>query len=238
MSSASALFKIFILPIVFIAHYYTTSPPNAAPSASDRVYSLTFFDVVTRVIGKVSQLFVLASLACEAFLAASTVYPDRISVGPELSNTLCPHPKADLTAISPEYLGALVVALAGSYGRIWCYKALGSLFTYEVTLRPSHKLISHGLYGWVRHPGYTSLFVHLAGMVLLHLAPGGWNHECGIMQTAYIWSVLAWLAVIIFSVFSLSRRGKVEDAILQAEFKEKWETYRSVVPYKFVPGII
>ncbi|KAJ6459413.1 ICMT-domain-containing protein [Mycena vulgaris] len=233
--------KLLLLPAVFIAHNYTTSPPIAPPGPNDRVYSWQLFDKCARVVGAISQIFVVASFTCECFLAASIAYPDQISLGPAMFSTLCPHPTADPTAlkrISPLYLSVIVLIFAGSFGRIWCYKALGHLFTYEVTLRPSHALITHGLYGWVRHPGYTSLFTHLAGMVLLHMAPGGWNHECGIMHTGYVWLVGGWISVILFSVGSLSRRGEVEDAILKAEFGKQWEQYYSTVPYKFVPGLI
>ncbi|KAJ7767960.1 ICMT-domain-containing protein [Mycena maculata] len=238
----SALFKLLVLPAVLIAHHYTTSPPVGPPGPNDRVYSWQIFDRCARVVGLICQLFVVFSLICESFLAVSIAFSGPMSPASSgVENTLCPHPRADLTAlatVSPLYLLALVIVFVGCIGRLWCYNALGHLFTYEVTLRPSHTLVTHGLYRWVRHPGYTSLFAHLAGMILLHMAPGGWNHECGIMNSMYAWFVGGWFFVIVFSVISLSRRGEVEDSILRAEFGIKWEQYRSAVPYKFVPGVI
>ncbi|KAJ7661609.1 ICMT-domain-containing protein [Mycena polygramma] len=237
---SAALFKSLLLVVLFIAHHYTTSPPIAPPGPNDRVFSWQFFDRCSRIVGVVSQVFVAASFACEILLAASSAYPSKIHLGPNTFSILCPHP-SDLVAIelmSPMYIFALVLSFAGSAGRIWCYTALGRFFTYEVTLRPAHTLITRGLYRWVRHPGYISLFTHLAGMIVLHMAPGGWNHECGIMGTRYAWFVGAWIAVVLFSVASLSRRGKVEDLILKDEFGEKWERYSAAVPYSFIPGLL
>ncbi|KAJ7083590.1 ICMT-domain-containing protein [Mycena belliarum] len=227
-------FKILMMLVVLVAHHYTTSPPVAPPGRNDRVYSWQLFDKCSRVIGVFSQLLVVAFFLCEGLLAVSTEDAGILHI-------ICPRPTSNLTAIAgmpPLSVFALLIVLVGSAGRIWCYQALGRLFTYEVTIRPSHTLVTHGLYQWVRHPGYTSLFTHLGGMILLHMAPGSWNYECGIMHTGFAWGVWAWILIIIFSVASLSRRGNVEDSILKAEFGKQWESYSSTVTYKFIPGLI
>lgn len=59
-------------------------------------------------------------------------------------------------------LGALSLPLIG-----WIQWALGSNFSTTLHVREEHTLVSHGPYRWVRHPMYTALFIHLAGLLLL-----------------------------------------------------------------------
>lgn len=50
---------------------------------------------------------------------------------------------------------AAAACLAGTALRAWCFSALGRLFTYEVSIRTSHQLVTTGPYALLLHPSYT-----------------------------------------------------------------------------------
>ena len=70
------------------------------------------------------------------------------------------------------FLGTLMTALGG-YIRWACYRALGRLFTFEMSIRDNHELVTDGPYGWVRHPAYTGILLIVAGVVLWHATEVG-----------------------------------------------------------------
>ena len=45
---------------------------------------------------------------------------------------------------------------------------MGRMFTFEMSIRRDHKLVTSGPYGVVRHPGYTGILLVVSGMLLLH----------------------------------------------------------------------
>jgi len=42
------------------------------------------------------------------------------------------------------------------------------MFTFEMSIRKEHILVTSGPYGVVRHPGYTGALLAIGGMLLLH----------------------------------------------------------------------
>ena len=67
------------------------------------------------------------------------------------------------------FLGTLLTALGG-YIRYMCYKEMGTMFTFEMSIRREHRLITSGPYGIVRHPGYTGILCAVTGVVLWNLS--------------------------------------------------------------------
>ncbi|EIM85225.1 uncharacterized protein STEHIDRAFT_33539, partial [Stereum hirsutum FP-91666 SS1] len=129
-----------------------------------------------------------------------------------------------------------LLVFAGALLRIACYASLGSLHTYEVTLRPSHCLITSGPYAYARHPSYTAVGMSILGVLMMHFSEGGWNKTCGMMGVPVVgmgWALYVMLAG--FVGVSLKRRAGVEDEMLRGEFGESWEEWRRVVRWKFVP---
>ncbi|KDR66913.1 hypothetical protein GALMADRAFT_80333 [Galerina marginata CBS 339.88] len=166
-----------------------------------------------------------------------------IWTSPFFLNTFCPHPSTDLDRLQSIsiafFIGASGMILGGLL-RVWCYITLGPLFTYLVTVVPGHKLITSGPYAYVRHPGYTGVFLMLVSTAFTHLAtPGSYVMECGIMKsTVWKWVIRYWLVVSAFSLISLRRRGKVEDELMKKIFGDEWVTYSKAVPYSFIPYIL
>ena len=122
--------------------------------------------------------------------------------------------------------------------RVWCYKALGSLFTFEVTIRPDHKLITSGPYGIVRHPSYTAMVFMGIGVILAVLCPGSYVSECGMMFTPAAGILVVWVVISGLSILSLFGRGRIEDEGLRKEFGDKWVSYSRAVPCRFIPGLV
>lgn len=74
-------------------------------------------------------------------------------------------------------IGSFAVAF-GAFIRLWCYRQLGCLFTFEITIQPGHALITSGPYSVVRHPSYTGIYLTLLGSTAVAFAPGAYLREC------------------------------------------------------------
>lgn len=60
------------------------------------------------------------------------------------------------------------MTISGAYLRVLCYKSLGSLFTFEMSIRDDHRLVKDGPYQVVRHPSYLGLLLTMVGLFLWH----------------------------------------------------------------------
>ena len=65
------------------------------------------------------------------------------------------------------FVGTLMTILGGLI-RYTCYRALGRMFTFEMSIRRNHKLITSGPYAIVRHPSYVGSILVIGGMMLIH----------------------------------------------------------------------
>ena len=233
------------------------TPPNPLPSRRDKLYKGQPFEQVVRrlsFISKVkgitysgaqrtfayeSQMAVMTAFVCEALVVASLAYPGYIPEG--VRPALCPQDIPDptpLLSITPSFSIGFALSLFATFIRLSCFKELGKLFTFEVTVRPGHKLVTTGPYAYVRHPSYTGTLLNIGGVIIMHFAPGGWNRACGIMRTAGGGGMVGtYLFLSVFSVVSLWKRAVVEDAQMREIFGEKWEKYRRAVPYRFFWGL-
>jgi protein-S-isoprenylcysteine O-methyltransferase Ste14 len=65
----------------------------------------------------------------------------------------------------------LVLVGAGYAGTLWCYASMGD--TWRMGVRPTERtrLVTRGLYAWVRHPIYFLQIVMLAGSAALYPSP-------------------------------------------------------------------
>ncbi|THH05071.1 hypothetical protein EW146_g10001 [Bondarzewia mesenterica] len=234
-------FKLLSLATTALTHYYSTAPPIPPPGPDDEVYTGQPFEKMIPALRRCSMIALTIALACEYAVLASFAYPGAVSLPAHLYETLCPRSMADgraFQSMPPVFLAGLSLTVTGCLIRLWCYKVLGKIFTYEVTLRPSHMLVTHGPYAYVRHPSYTGLYMHFGGIAVLHFSPGGWNRECGIMSTLARWWIGLWLVLTAFTFASVWRRSIVEDKIMKKKFGSQWEQYRRDVPFKILPGII
>jgi protein-S-isoprenylcysteine O-methyltransferase Ste14 len=112
-------------------------------------------------------------------------------------------------------------------------------FTFELSVLKKHKLVTHGPYSVVRHPGYAGTATVYVGILTWLLSRGSWLRESGILETTSgrVWSgvIMCWMGGIITSLFS---RMYKEDVQLRQVFGKEWDDYARKVPYRLIPGLI
>ena len=131
------------------------------------------------------------------------------------------------------------MVFAGSTLRLFCYRALGKLFTFELALRDDHKLVTDGPYAIVRHPSYSALCMVAAGSILCFFGTGSWLNECGALGSVFGRAfALVWAVDILFvPLVMLFSRVKTEDGMLKGTFGKEWEEWAKRTPYAVIPGI-
>jgi protein-S-isoprenylcysteine O-methyltransferase Ste14 len=122
--------------------------------------------------------------------------------------------------------------------RLACYKAMGSLFTFELTLRSDHKLVTRGPYAFVRHPSYSGVVLGVVGTLLVHFGPGSWWARAGWQSTlAGQVYAMCWCAMEAYVLSSIMARAPTEDAFLKKQFGAEWDAWAARVPYRVIPGV-
>ena len=160
----------------------------------------------------------------------------------QIAAMLCP------ASTSPSFnaLSTMDVILAGvivfmGLIRVWCFSTLGQFFTYEITIRPNHKLVTSGPYSFVRHPGYTCSISVIIGMIFFMVfSPNTSLQACGITEMVSLakWVAWAWAAMVVYICWILVGRTSIEDENLRRTFGKEWEQYRNRVTKRFIPGLI
>ena len=138
-------------------------------------------------------------------------------------------------AITPTFVCGEVLLIIGAALRIVCYRHLGRHFTFELSLREEHKLVTDGPYAVVRHPSYTALFMYFAGVVLSLLGDGSWWAEYGIFTGLGRALGLVQVAIMTAWFIFFMRRTKLEDEVLSQNFREQWSRWSIRTPYKILP---
>ncbi|EMD32288.1 hypothetical protein CERSUDRAFT_24541, partial [Gelatoporia subvermispora B] len=138
--------------------------------------------------------------------------------------------------MSPIFLLGWALSVSGGLVRLSCYRTLGRFFTFEVAVRPKHRLITTGPYAWVRHPSYTAGITETAGNTICLFHSGSWVRESGVLGTRWgsaiacvLWIWDAYLVV------SVCRRMPQEDQILRKHFGKQWDDWATKVPYRLMP---
>jgi protein-S-isoprenylcysteine O-methyltransferase Ste14 len=112
-------------------------------------------------------------------------------------------------------LGLLVIGLAVRWAAIF---TLRRFFTVEVTIRDDHRLVSHGLYRFVRHPSYTGSLLSFLGF--------------GVALGSF-----ASVAVVMIPVgLAFLHRIRIEEAALAAALGDPYRDYAKRTK-RLLPGI-
>lgn len=139
--------------------------------------------------------------------------------------------------MSPSFLLGTIITFCGTTLRLYSFRTLGTLFTFELCIRKDHRLVVDGPYNYVRHPSYTGLILSIIGALCSHLS-GSWVKECGILDTTLgLGIAFAWLSIAAAVVLSLLLRIPREDELLRREFGNEWLRWTERVPYRLVPGL-
>ncbi|KAG5643721.1 hypothetical protein DXG03_009710 [Asterophora parasitica] len=144
--------------------------------------------------------------------------------------------------ISPYFLLGWTMVLGGSLLRRYCYRILDTKFTFELSIRKDHHLVTHGPYAYVRHPSYTGALLAGAGALICMFSQGSWLRECsGLWPTD---TSTGTAAIVGMTVAGTTVAGRVlggrmqrEDAMLRARFGEEWDHWEKRVPWRLVPSL-
>ncbi|KAH7928433.1 hypothetical protein BV22DRAFT_1192835 [Leucogyrophana mollusca] len=140
--------------------------------------------------------------------------------------------------ITPAFIvGSMLIVSAGLL-RWFCYRELGRLFTFALSVRKGHKLVTTGPYSVVRHPSYTGAIICMIGVCIMHGSRGSWLRESGILDVIGVKElVMTWLVIRILAVVSLVKRIPKEDEMMKENFQDEWLDWSSRVKYRLIPGI-
>jgi protein-S-isoprenylcysteine O-methyltransferase Ste14 len=140
--------------------------------------------------------------------------------------------------INPLSLIGLVLATFGAWVRWNCYRVMKSQFTFELSIRKDHKLITTGPYAVVRHPSYTGLIAWYTGVLCYFGSRGSWLRESHILDTRpgaiIVGAITLYLALI--AIILVSRMWR-EDEELKQRFGTEWKVWARCVPYMLIPGV-
>jgi protein-S-isoprenylcysteine O-methyltransferase Ste14 len=242
------LIKSIALLMTATSVHLSLSPPNPPVKRDECTGSRThtFFERLIQWITFTSKtmvwigalwdlttsLIAFYNTSCSPSMAAPVDY-SKFRLSSERGQLL-----SALWAIHPIMLIGTFATVSAAILRIWCFKTLGPMFTFEVSIRPQHQLVTHGPYAWVRHPSYIGVYLTLLGATAVLCAPGGWLSSGGWLTPLGCLMVAIWTIKCLYVFRGTSLRLQAEDDILKAAFGQKWEEYARKVPYKLVPYLI
>ena len=140
--------------------------------------------------------------------------------------------------ITPATITGTLLMCAGAAIRVLAYRALGQLFTFRLSIRKDHHLITTGPYAVVRHPSYSGAMLYLIGTGVALLGPRSVYSELGLWRKPYWNAVGAIDAVMLIFVYSAGiMRMYEEDRVMREQFKDEWTEWAKRTPYKIIPYI-
>ncbi|KAK7034571.1 hypothetical protein VNI00_012200 [Paramarasmius palmivorus] len=218
-----------------IVHHHAMTAPN--PTRDKTRYHTEEWWVL-QIAPHVFRMHSIVLWTCSVVETLSylcTVYPTILPIS---ANVVCPTGDSDMQVLvpSPTFLTGCLVLFMGAYIRIDCFKTLGRLFTFDLTLHEDHELVQTGFYSYVRHPAYTGSMLLVAGITFSHFTSGSWLTQCGPLRSKSI----TLLVVATWWTWALAvgiSRGRAEDAQMKKTFGLEWERYAANVPWWFFPGI-
>ncbi|KAK2467895.1 hypothetical protein APHAL10511_000190 [Amanita phalloides] len=238
VAASLQLIKLLCILVAMIGFQIATTPPHPPPSRNEST-ALTPLEVVIRQ--RAGQITVKAicwsfALAEMAVIVASHYRHNTLS-HLILSLLILRSSPGKIRPTPLFFFGTFLTGLGG-YIRHRCYKEMGTMFTFEMSIRKDHRLVTSGPYSVVRHPGYTGILCTVVGVVLWNLSAGSWATECGALSSK-LGLVLFWTYLVLASTIcgGLVSRMFKEDETLHEIFGEAWEAWTRNVPYKLVPGL-
>lgn len=228
------LLKAVLLILIGDAFHFGAKSPSPPPESQERVAYRggRLIETTTYPVTLYLRVFALVLTTCHAATILLLTYAPP-SASTLIVPILCPTSDPSLSR-----LAELNTRFAGAAIRVWCYRALGPLFTFHMALKDNHRLVTGGPYAYVRHPSYVAGWLLMgAGLIVWH-APGGSLRECGLMDTHASWLVHAWAVAALGGAIGLFRRAGVENEMMKRRFGREWEEYARRVPWKFVPYVL
>lgn len=142
-------------------------------------------------------------------------------------------------ALTSSYLFYWFIAMASITFRVAAFRELGRMFTFELSIRKDHKLVTTGPYSVVRHPSYTGGCGFLFAYVMCQSSQGTWLHECGPLAgtVAGKWVFAGMVTFFCLFTIAFALRCSEEDRMMKKEFEQQWNEWATKVPSKMIPSI-
>ncbi|KAH6914444.1 hypothetical protein BKA70DRAFT_667068 [Coprinopsis sp. MPI-PUGE-AT-0042] len=236
------LLKIPLLLLAGVSNQIATTPPHPPAARSDKV-PRSFLEDFLRESGPrflvYSSWWTAVFVEIAAIVLSNQSQPQTSSLAECLLGRLrFPGGSLSTIRITPSFLSGLAMVCSGALIRWLSYRALGRFFTYELTIKEDHKLVTTGPYAYVRHPGYSAILLVFTGTFLVFASPGSWIWESGFLSTNFGKPFLGTLSVVPLAITGgLLNRMPKEDTILRKEFGGEWDKWARDVPYKLVPYV-
>jgi len=156
-----------------------------------------------------------------------------------LSNLIFASGSAERIHSSPLFFVGSFGAMLGGWIRYRSYKALGTMFTFQMSIRKDHTLVTSGPYSVVRHPGYTGAVVASFGLLLLHGTEGSWLRESGALEIDFLKKfTAAYVGLFSAVIFGVLQRMFKEDETLHQRYGKEWEDWARRVPFRLIPWLV
>ncbi|CAA7269166.1 unnamed protein product [Cyclocybe aegerita] len=129
----------------------TLTPPQAPAETQKHVGAIGL--EVTKIPRFIKMCFWVTG-TLKGIVLITSAYPTHFLLAYILRN-LVHFPQHEMHTSGP-FLAAWITSLSTTLIRRRCYHVLGRMFTFELTIRKNHWLITSGLYAYVRHSSYSS----------------------------------------------------------------------------------
>ncbi|KAG2068072.1 hypothetical protein BDR04DRAFT_1143998 [Suillus decipiens] len=142
--------------------------------------------------------------------------------------------------ITPTFLVGCGLMTSGGFIRRLCYRTLGRHFTFMLSIRRGHRLVTTEPYAIVRHPSYTGMMVMCLGIIIMHGSRDSWIRASGIsakIPGVVLPVVIAGISICAAVNVFLFSRTRVEDEMMHSAFGEEWEAWARKVKYRIIPGV-
>ncbi|KAG1873188.1 hypothetical protein F4604DRAFT_2011999 [Suillus subluteus] len=215
-----SLVKIPFVMAPAIGIHYSASSPSQPPSKEEKVVPSTSLEFFTRRIFELHGLDFIkgciwaASSAEVANILVTHVDPLQVpEYGARVVQLLrALHP----TPITPVFLAGCLAVTVGGFFRLYCSSTLGKQWSFPLSIRKEHRLVTSGPYSIVRHPSYTGYLLQYVGIIAMYVP------------------VVKVVAVFVGTVI---HRPAVEDKMLQRVMGDEWMNWAKRVKYRLIPGI-
>ncbi|KAJ7780768.1 hypothetical protein DFH07DRAFT_439400 [Mycena maculata] len=228
----ASVFQIFVLWSYAYAYSYAGTSPNppAAQNEKDTFstsVSLNFRERIMSKIGPLLKCCIWVESGAQILWIVGDKFPPTshriyILLGPS-QNT------------SVTYMLGWAIIVTATLIRHQCYRALGPMFTFDLSIKKDHRLVQTGPYSLVRHPSYSAFILLNFGIMMTHCGLEGpyllsaVSPNLKITYNAFIVGISAWTS------YSFLGRAEIEDKALQERFGKEWNAWAHHVP-KFVPN--
>ncbi len=111
----------------------------------------------------------------------------------------------------------IILLIAGGIIRLVAIRTLGQYFTINLTIQNDHKLITTGLYHYIRHPAYSGAILSIVGI--------------GIAYTNIISFILIALPYCIFIAIRIKNEEQVMEDYFKEEYIEWKKSTKRIIPF-------